>query len=295
MVSRLFVAAFCVAGLLTHSSCWAAESVATETSVAAPSAIDLFDAMDSGDVDVKFIAKSDREAKVIITNKTKQPLALKMPEAFAGVPVLAQFGGGGGGAGGLGGGGGGGGSQSVGGGGGGGGLGGGGGAFSVPAEKTAKLEVPVVCLEHGKRDPTSSKAYELRRVEEVVDRPEVIELLTAFGSGKLNHGAVQASVWNLNNDLSWGELSQKLTGTVRSSIREPYFTRQQISTAMAYSQEAQRRAEARKASGSSEHSLAGSYSASEDTVEVEEAETEEAEVEAEEADVEVEATEAEQA
>ena len=48
-------------------------------------------------VDVKFIAKSDHAARMIITNKTKQPLNLQMPEAFAGVPVLAQFGGGGGG------------------------------------------------------------------------------------------------------------------------------------------------------------------------------------------------------
>lgn len=289
MVSRLFVAVFCVAGLLTHSAL-AADSASTESSVVAPAEVDLFDAMESGDVEVKFIAKSDREAKVIIANKTKQPLALKMPEAFAGVPVLAQqFGGGGGGLGG----GGGGGSQSVGGGGlggGGGGLGGGGGAFSIPAEKTAKLEVPVVCLEHGKRDPSSSKAYELRRIEEVVDRPEVIELLTAFGSGELNHGAVQASVWNLNNGLSWGELSQKLTGTVRSAIREPYFTRGQIATAMAYSKEAHRRAEARKAPAS-EYSLADSYSASEDTVE--EPAAEESEAETTEANAEVEATEAE--
>ncbi|MEX0819292.1 MAG: hypothetical protein WD070_06855, partial [Pirellulaceae bacterium] len=82
--------------------------------------VGLFEAMDSGEVEVRFIPKDATEANVLIENKTDKPLTIKFPEAFAGVPVLAQFGGGGGGfGGGLGGGG-------LG-GGGGGGLGGGGG------------------------------------------------------------------------------------------------------------------------------------------------------------------------
>src|SRR3954471_11266823 len=151
---------------------------ATESGTAKPSAskseaaadsVDLFAAVDSGKVNAKFIALNDHAAKLIVTNNTKQPMNLRLPEAFAGVPVAAQFGGGGGARGGGGGGrggrgggsstsGGGGGQQSVGGGGGGGGLGGGGGGgggggfFSVPPERTEKIEIAVVCLDHGLRD-----------------------------------------------------------------------------------------------------------------------------------------------
>ena len=49
--------------------------------------VEMFAAMKSGDLDVKFIPKNDREAKVIVKNLTKEPLSVKLPEAFAGVPV----------------------------------------------------------------------------------------------------------------------------------------------------------------------------------------------------------------
>ncbi|MCO6454085.1 MAG: hypothetical protein J5I93_02115, partial [Pirellulaceae bacterium] len=93
--------------------------------------VGLFEAIEAGDIDVKLIPQSSKGGNVVIENKTKQPLTIQLPEAFAGVPVLAQIGGIGGGlgGGGLGGGGlGGGGGQGLGGGfGGGGGRGGGGG------------------------------------------------------------------------------------------------------------------------------------------------------------------------
>lgn len=226
-----------------------------ESAASAPEAtVEFFTAMDEGQLDAKFIAKNDRAARVIITNKTKQPLQVQMPAAFAGVPVLAQIGGGrggggfgGGGRGGGGFGGGGGSQQSVGGGfgGGGGGLGGGGGGgiFSIPPEQTAKINVPVVCLDHGLRNPSSSRPYKIVPADEHIDRPAVIELLKAFGSGELDHQSVQAAAWHLNNDLSWQELAAKLQGTRRSPSRPPYFTRQQIQAAMAYATESARLAQ----------------------------------------------------
>lgn len=242
MVSR----SLCSLALVTLLAC----SVHAAEKAAQPpqsTPVGLFDAMNQGDVDVKFIAKNDRAAKLIIENKTKHPIELKLPEAFAGVPVLAQIGGGGGGFGGAGGGGGG--SQGVGGGfggGGGGGLGGGGGAFSIPPEKIAKIDAPVVCLEHGKKDPSSSKPYEIRPVESFVKRAEVVELLKAFGQGNLDHGAVQAATWALNNDMSWQELAAKQTGTERSARRQPYFTRKQIEAGMAYASTATQLAQENK-------------------------------------------------
>jgi hypothetical protein len=210
-------------------------------------AVEFFQAMDDGQLDVKFIAKSDRAARILMTNKTKQPLRVQMPEAFAGVPVLAQFGGGGQGGGGFGGGGGGG-QQSVGGGGGGlgggggglGGGGGGGGFFSIPPEHTTKVNVPVVCLDHGLRNPSSASPYKIVRAIDHLNRPGVIELLKAFGRGELDHGAAQAATWHLNNDLGWDQLSAKLAGTRRMPNRPPYFSRQQIQAGIAYANEAAR-------------------------------------------------------
>ena len=227
------------------------EAAATEPG----SGVEFFEAVDAGKINAKFIALNDHEAKLIVTNNTKQPLNLRLPDAFAGVPVAAQFGGGGargggggargGGGGGRSGGGGGGQQQSVGGGGGGGiggggGGGGGGGFFSVPPEKTEKIGIAVVCLDHGLRDPSSSTAYKMVPADTVVDRPAVVELLKAFGRGELKHGAVQAAAWHLNNDLSWQQLAAKQQGTKRSFKRPPYFSADDIRTGMTYATEAER-------------------------------------------------------
>jgi hypothetical protein len=238
-------------GVIPHPAA-AADAVDPRDSDA--EAIDFFEAMDGGQIEATFIAKSDRAARLIIANKTKQPVNLRLPEAFAGVPVLAQFGGGGGG-GGLGGGGGGfgggggGGQQSVGGGlgGGGGGIGGGGGGgggvFSIPPEDTRKINMPVVCLDHGLRNPSSSKPYKIVPATEHVAQPAVVELLKAFGRGQLQHGATQAAAWNLNSGVGWNELAAKRQGTRRTPSRAPYFSRQEMQAALAYANEAARLAQ----------------------------------------------------
>jgi hypothetical protein len=154
---------------------------------------------------------------------------------------------------------------------GGGGLGGGGGGgfFSVPPEQTAKINVNVVCLDHGLQNPSSSNPYKMVPAEEHLDRPAVIELLKAFGHGELHHGATQAAAWHLNNDLSWNELAAKLAGTRRSPSRPPYFSRDEIRAGMAYAAEATRLAEAnaelyeRTLNDRREKSSLGSHAASE--------------------------------
>ncbi len=248
--NRLAVIVLILLASAIRWNCAAADN--TAANVGSGNAVGLFRAMGDGQVDVKFIAFNDRAARILITNKLKQPIHLQMPEAFAGVPVLAQLGGGGGGrgGGGLGGGGGGqgGGQQSVGGGGGGlggGGQGGGGGGgfFSIAPEQTAKINVPVVCLDHGLQNPSSSNPYKLVPAEDHLDRPAVIELLKAFGRGELQHGATQAAAWHLNSEMGWDELATKLQGTRRSVRRPPYFSREEIQAGIAYANEAGRLAE----------------------------------------------------
>jgi hypothetical protein len=52
--------------------------------------VEMFAAIEKGDIEVKLIQKDSTECRVTIKNKTKKPLNVKLPEAFAGVPVLAQ-------------------------------------------------------------------------------------------------------------------------------------------------------------------------------------------------------------
>jgi hypothetical protein len=229
------IAASCCIG--SAPKCMAADAPAAE----AP-AVDVFDAIDQGVIDVKFIAKDSQAGRLILTNKTNQPVDVIIPDAFAGVPVLKQFGGGMGG-GGMGGGG----QQSVGGGGGGGRGGGGGGRggggrggggrggggrFNIAPEAVNRIDVPLVCLDHGLRDPSTNKPYEIRPIEDVVSDPAVIEVIKAYTTGEIDPAATQAAIWHLNSKVSWQELSAKLTGTVRNVVRESYFSQDQIKEAM---------------------------------------------------------------
>ncbi len=54
----------------------------------------MFAAMEAGQIDVKFIPLGPEKANLLIKNLTEKPLNVQLPAAFAGVPVLAQFGGG---------------------------------------------------------------------------------------------------------------------------------------------------------------------------------------------------------
>ena len=180
--------------------------------------VELFGAMADGQLEVKFIPKDSTQARVLIKNKTDKPLNVQLPEAFAGVPVLAQGFGGGGFGGDMGGGGGGGGGQGVGGGfggGGGGGFGGGAGGgaggnfFNVPAEKMGELKVACVCLEHGKKEPRAAIPYEIRPISSFTDDPAVQEFVKLFGQGQFDQRTAQAAAWHLSSKMSWQELAAK--------------------------------------------------------------------------------------
>jgi hypothetical protein len=207
------------------------------TSKTSVESIDLFAGMESGDLQVKFIPKNDREASLVIQNKTKQPLSVVLPDAFVGVPILAQAAPAGGGVG----------TsrrssssnnsnnnqnQSVGGGGqqGGGGFGGGG--FNVAPEAVGKLKLPIVCLEHGKEDPAARIPYEIRPIDSYTKDSQVKELLTMLGSGKLDQRAAQAAAWHFANGMSWDELAAKRIHHLGGRADEQYFSPGEIQQAI---------------------------------------------------------------
>jgi len=190
--------------------------------------VEMFAAMESGDIEVKLIPRNDREANVLVTNKTKQPLSVQLPEAFAGVPVLAQIGGG---------------NnnnnnnnnnnsnQSLGGGFGGGGGGGGGGFFSVPAEKVKQVKVATVCLEHGKRDPKANVPYEIRPIASYTSDAKLHAVLKLLGSGQVNQRAAQVATWHLANNMSWEQLAAKQIRRLNGAVK-PYFSLQEMRAAV---------------------------------------------------------------
>jgi hypothetical protein len=195
--------------------------------------VEMFTAMESNDIEVKMIPKDETEARVFIRNKTQRPLNVKLPDAFAGVPVLAQARAGGavGGAGANGR------TQSVGGGMGGmgGGMGMGMGMMNVPADKVRQFKVATVCLEHGKPEPRAHIPYEIKPLDDVTTSGEVKELLTAFGKQGLSQRATQAAAWHLASGLSWDELVNKRIEHLDGSS-EVWFNPKEINSAMQMAQ-----------------------------------------------------------
>ncbi len=191
-------------------------------------AVDLFEAMEAGQVAVKFIPANAAKASVLIENMTDRVLHIELPNAIAAVPVLAQFGqdpgrnGGGGGGG-----------QAVGGamnfggpnagfngqagngfGNGGGnkfgpdgGQGNGMGLMRIGPEKTGKLTARTVCLEYGKPDPNPRIAYRMIPIEKFTDNDQVALLCRQLGRGELTQKTAQAAAWHLANGLSWEKIA----------------------------------------------------------------------------------------
>jgi hypothetical protein len=233
---RLTLASF--VGFLTAALCatsWAASPVAESKSVPAP--IGMFEAMKAGQLEVQYIPVDEsRQAKLLLKNKTKEPLSLKLPPNFGAAPILAQ-----GGLGGLGG------NnnnnnnnnqnQQVGGGIGGGGIGGGGigggqgGLFNIAPEKVGEVVVATVCLEHGKMEPSKYVPYEVKPLSECTTSPGVAEALALLAAGQTNQKVAQAAVWHLANGLTWDQLAAKKVNRV-GRADTPYYQVNELQAAM---------------------------------------------------------------
>jgi hypothetical protein len=219
--------------------------------------VDLFIGMDSGEVEAVLIPKDSTGGTIMIKNKTDKPLSVKIPAAFAGVPILAQIGMGGGmggggmGGGGMGGMGGGGGMQGMGGGMmggggmGGGGMGGGGmgGMFNIAPDKVQKVKIAAVCLDHGKADPNPRVPYKPVPIDSYAKDPAVAELLVLMCQGKIDQHSAQAAAWHIQNGLSWEELANKVGIKHIDGRKEPYFVGAHLERAFVATRVAKEQAE----------------------------------------------------
>lgn len=204
---------------------------------AAHRTVELFAAVEAGQIEVRFIPKDSKRARILIENKTGEPLNVQLPEAFAALPVLAQFQPGGGQGLGQGQGqGSGGGNQAVGGGLNQGRNGGGqngmfqNGMFNVAAEKVGVLRVACVCLEHGKAEPRAAIAYKMVPIEQFTSDRSVHALLTAFAKDDFDQRAAQAAAWHLASGMSWDELADKRIRHLVGPSR-PYFSKEELEEA----------------------------------------------------------------
>ena len=200
--------------------------------------VEFFAAKKAGLIDVMFIPRSSKSANIMMKNRTKRKLSIRMPEAFAGVPILGQMGGMGMGGGGMG-------------------MGGGGmGGFqNIEPGRVRKVKVTTVCLEHGKKDPNPRIKYDIVPIENFTRNPQVIELCRMLGSGKLDQMSAQAAAWHLTDNLSWQQLVQKIGATHLNGTSERYFHPNQVAMGMRYVQIAQQRAKLRSEAQGKEESL----------------------------------------
>jgi hypothetical protein len=195
-----------------------------------PAAVDFFDARAAGDLDAKFIAVNEKRGHLLLKNHGQQPLKIRMPAAFAGVPVLAQFD-----------------------------------PIPFPPEPAQPLGIPgqvglnerqlfnvapenlvelkpgqkrtirikSVCLDHGKPTPNARMKYDVVPMADYNSSAELAELMVVYGQGKYSQPAVQAMAWHYANSKTIDELR-----TLRhKNTKQRIFTTAQIDEAVRLDQE----------------------------------------------------------
>ena len=186
----------------------------SDTPVTKQDFVDFFEAKKHGDIDVMFIPRNSKSANVIVRNKTKKGLKVRMPDVFAGVPMLGQ-------------------------------MGGMGGFQNIEPGKVRKFKVMTVCLEHGKKEPNPRVKYDIVPIEAFTKKAEVIELCRMLGTGQMNQDAAQAATWHFTDGLSWPELVNKIGARHLNGRVDRYFHPNQVRLGMTYAKVASHRAKLR--------------------------------------------------
>jgi len=224
----LFLAAGWVLISGNQSCLWGASPNSSEP-------VELFTAIAEKTISVSVIPRDSTTLTLLIQNETKLPLAIRMPAGMAAAPVLAQQpfpflnndnGNNGNNNGG---------NQAV------------GmnaqnnnnnnnnnnnafpGLFNVPAERTLKIKLPCVCLEHGKPEPNTRVKYELLPLSTFSEDPRLPQALAAIGRD-LDQRTAQLVAWHLVNGKSWSDLAA-LKIKHLDGFSTPQFTKQELNKA----------------------------------------------------------------
>jgi len=85
----------------------------------------------------------------------------------------------------------------------------------IPPGKIFRQQLPVFCLEFGRPDPSRHVPYRLCKLEEVNQRPIVRDLLKRFGRGDVDQRVAQLAAWQVANDVPWQALAKvQVTGAM---------------------------------------------------------------------------------
>jgi hypothetical protein len=222
--------------------------------------VELFQGIEDGQIEVQFIPRSSKEARLLVSNKTDKPISVKLPTAFFGAPVLAQI------------------QpvqpavprqpaqfqqqpnpflqpgpfrqpvppvtppdprapqrlgvapQQV--------------FFNVPPEKVGQVKLEAICLDHGNPNPRAAMKYEIRPISELAGKQGLAEVLESLGRGEIDHTAAQLAAWHLSNDMSW----EKLAGLREHQplVTKPTYTKKEIEAGKKAAQKAADMAEQRR-------------------------------------------------
>jgi hypothetical protein len=229
-----------VPAIVLPASASGAEAPSVSKPTDKSAAAELFAAIDQGAVEAKVVVRDQYHARVILRNKTDAPLTLRLPDAFAARPILAQQGfqfpspnqsqnkqtqpqavsgpfssqsnnqsnqG----------------QQNT-------NFFGNGNVFNIPPESVRSVSISCFCVEMGKPNPRSIHSYELVRFEQVGGDPQLAAVFDRYARGDLDRESVQAAVWHVVNDKSWDELG-KLSRKIALNADAPIFTRAQLQLA----------------------------------------------------------------
>lgn len=211
-----------------------------------PLAVDFFQAREAGALDAKFIAVNEKRGHLILENNDDRPLKIRMPAAFAGVPVLAQF-------------------QPIpfpgpidnqpqgvgfpap-------GLNGGNipinGVMNVAPERIVELKagqkrtirVQSVCLDHGHPTPNARMKYDVVPLASYKPGMKLAELISVLDQRKYSQSAIQAVAWHYTDGKTLAEL-RKFRSKPSGGL---FFTKAEIGEAARLLAEIERRFENRK-------------------------------------------------
>lgn len=71
-----------------------------------------------------------------------------------------------------------------------------------------QLKVPCFCLEYGRPDPNRRIPYQLVELKDLNSQPAVEELLKRFGQGAVDQRVAQLAAWHVANGVPWQMLAR---------------------------------------------------------------------------------------
>ena len=78
----------------------------------------------------------------------------------------------------------------------------------IPGGKQFQIRVPCFCLEYGRPDPQRRIPYQFCQLKEFNASPAVRELLEAFGKGGWDQRIAQLAAWHVANGVPWQTLAR---------------------------------------------------------------------------------------